>query len=282
GADLDFIDLLYFLSNDPETDIILCYVEGIKRERGNELKKVLKQNKKPIAIVKGGKTTTGSIAANTHTASISGENKIWNAIFKQNNVIEVDSIEQLISLAYLIEHYGLVKLDNFAVLSSSGGYGVILTDLIEKEGFKIPSFSPEIQEQITSIFYAHGTSSKNPLDVSAQVFNSNIIYKIIDLSLSDKNVDGLIVDLPSFYFNSNLSFRAGLDQSYENEMVEALTLGHKHKKVLIPIIKRVNCPEDWERLFKKLSKKKVPIFDDPHEFIPLLLKISKYARRSKY
>lgn len=281
GADLDFVDLLYFLINDPETKIILCYVEGIKNERGIELKKVLKQNKKPIAIVRGGQTETGAIAAKTHTATISGDNHIWKAIFTQYNIVEVDSIEQLLSFAYLIELYGVFKLKNLAVISSSGGYGVILVDLIEKAGMKVPPFSPDIQKQITQLFYSLGTSSKNPLDVSAQVFNSEAFYKIIDRALSDTNIDGMIVDLPSFYFNVDFSFRPRLDKSYENEMIESLTLGHKHKKPLIPIIKRINCPEDWERLLKKLSERNIPVFGDPHEFIPLLPKISKYIRNSK-
>ena len=99
--------------------------------------------------------------------------------------------------------------------------------------------------------------------------------------LKDENIDGLIVDLPSYYFNSDYSFRIRLDQPYENKMIEALTLGHKYKKPLIPIIKRINCPEDWDRLFKKLSERKVPVFNDPLEFIPLLRKISKFTRKRK-
>ena len=281
GTDLDFVDLLYFLINDPETQIILCYIEGIKKERGIELKKVLKQNKKPIAIVRGGQTKMGSIAAKTHTATISGENHIWKAIFTQYNVIEVDSIEVLLSFAYLIELYGLFDLKNLAVISSSGGYGVILVDLIEKAGMKVPPFSPDIQKKITQLFFTLGTSSKNPLDVSAQVFNSETFYKIIDNALSDTNIDGMIVDLPSFYFNNDLSFKTRLDKSYEDKMIETLTLGHKHKKPLIPIIKRINCPEDWERLLKKLAERNIPVFGDPHEFIPLLPKISNYIRNRK-
>ena len=96
GADLDLVDLLYFLSNDPETNIILCYIEGIKVGRIDDLKKVLEQNKKPIVVLKGGKSETGSIAAKTHTASISGDNRLWDALFKQFNIIEVDSLEQLL------------------------------------------------------------------------------------------------------------------------------------------------------------------------------------------
>ena len=285
GTDIDLVDILYFMLNDPETDIILCYLEGIKSERGEALRKVFefnnKNSKKLIIIVRGGKTKTGSIAAKTHTASISGENHIWKAIFEQYNIIEVNSIEQLLATAYLIEYYGLFELNNLAILSASGGYGVILTDLIEKAGMTVPPFSPEIQKQITSNFFALGTSPKNPLDVSAQVFSSNSVYKIIDLALSDKNIDGLIIDLPSFYFNSDHSYRIHFDPSYEDYMIEALTMGHKHKKPLIPIIKRIHCPEDRDRLFRKSMERRVPVFENPIEFIPLLPKISRYTRKKK-
>jgi acetyltransferase len=278
GADIDFVDILHFLSNDPETEIILSYVEGIKKERGRDLITVLENNRKPIIMVRGGQTKTGSVAAKTHTASISGENQIWTALYEQYNVIEVNSIEQLLHSAYLIEYYGLFDVKNIAVLSSSGGYGVILVDLIEKYGMRVPPFSQEIQEKITANFFTLGTSSKNPLDVSAQVFNSESVYNIIDFALSDENIDGMIVDLPSFYFNADLSFRISIDHEYEDKIVEALTLGHKHKKPLIPIIKRINCPGDRDRLFKKLTEKQVPVFEDPNEFIPLLTKISHFKR----
>ena len=282
GADLDFVDLLHYLINDPETDIILSYIEGIKRGRGNKLKWVLNQteNKKPIVIVKGGQTDAGSKATFTHTASISGENKIWKVLFEQFNIIEVESLEQLLHIAYLIENYGFFALDNVAVLSGSGGYGVILTDLIEKAGMKVPAFSPTIQEKLNSLFGIAGTSPKNPLDPSAQVFNIDFMYKVIDIALSDKKIDGIIVDLPSFIFFQDYDMRK--DPKFESKMIECLTLGHKHNKPLIANIIRANNPEDKERVSKKLREKKVPVFGDPFEFIPLLPKISRYSKKRKY
>jgi len=279
GADLDVVDLIHFLSNDDETEIILCYIEGVKKCRGKALKEVLAQNKKPIIILKGGKTKTGAIAAKTHTASISGENRIWKAIFNQYNVIEVESLEQLLHTAKIIDCYGLFNIENVAVFSISGGYGVILVDLIEKIGMKIPDFSPNIQKKLDSKFFTLGTSSRNPLDVSAQIYYSEVMYEIIDLALSDKKIDGLILDLPSWYFSVDFHLRK--DSTFEPNMINCLSLGHKHSKPIIPIIQRVNCPEDRERVIKKLNKRKVPVFGDPLEFIPLLPKISKCKRNYK-
>ncbi|MGQ4875597.1 MAG: CoA-binding protein [Promethearchaeia archaeon] len=279
GADLDIVDLIAFLSNDPETNIILCYAEGIKKGRGKILRIILENNKKPIIFLKGGQTKTGSIAAKTHTASISGKNQIWKALFRQTNIIEVESLEQLLYTAKLIDFYGSFELNNLAVFSISGGYGVILVDLIEKNGMNVPPFSEDIQKQLDSKFFTLGTSSKNPLDVSAQIYYSDIMKEIIELALSDKKIDGLILDLPAWYFSTQ--FHLKKDPSFEPNMIDCLCLGHKYKKPIISIIQRVNVPEDRARVYKKLTERRVPVFAEPLEFIELLPKISAYTRRKR-
>ncbi|MFX1378776.1 MAG: CoA-binding protein [Promethearchaeota archaeon] len=280
GADLDVVDLLYFLSHDSETNIILCYLEGIKEGRIEDLKMVLNQNKKPIIVLKGGQSETGSIAAKTHTASISGNKRFWNAFLKQHNVIQVNTLEQLLHTARLIDCYGIFKLNNMAVFSISGGYGVVLVDLLEKQGMKVPPFSPSIQEKLNLKFLLPGTSAKNPLDLAAQFFLENAVYETIDLALSDEKMDGLILDLPSFYLTP--IFKSSNNQSFESNILESLYLGHKHNKPLIPIIQRLNQPEERERISKRLIERNIPVFGDPLEIIPLLSKISYYKERMEH
>ncbi|MFX1277827.1 MAG: CoA-binding protein [Promethearchaeota archaeon] len=280
GADLDPVDLIYFLSEDPETDIILCYLEGIKNGRIDVLKKVLEQNKKPIICLKGGQSKSGSIAAKTHTASISGNDKLWKAFFRQYNLIEVDSLEQLLHTAHLIDCYGNFEINNLAVASVSGGYGVVMIDLLEKYGFNLPQFSSDIQEKLNSKFILPGTSPKNPLDMAAHFFFESFIYDVLNLALSDKNIDGLIIDMPSFYLTPIFT-RSRYSNSFESIVIESLSLGHKYNKPVIPIIQRLNRPEDRERVAAKLAERKVPIFSDPLQVIPLLRKISEYNKRVK-
>ncbi|MFX1391666.1 MAG: CoA-binding protein, partial [Promethearchaeota archaeon] len=277
GADIDFVDLIYFLSNDPETDIILCYIEGIKEGRVNVLKKVLENNSKPIIALKGGKSETGSIAAKTHTASISGDNRLWEGLFKQYNIIEVNSLEQLLFTARLIDCYGIFELNNLAVFSISGGYGVILADLLEKSGLKVPPFSLEIQKELDAKLLFPGTSSRNPLDLAAQFFFGNVVYEIINLALTDKNIDGLILDLPSFYLKT--VFKSMDNEMFESNIVQSLGLGHEHNKPLIPIIQRSGRIKERDRISKKLIERNIPVFGEPLEFIDLLVKISHYKRK---
>jgi acetyltransferase len=272
GADLDFVDLLHFLSNDPETDIILGYIEGLSKGRGKALQRILKENDKPIVVVKGGKSGQGSVAAKTHTGTLTGEKKMWETLFRQYGVIEVDSLEELLNAARLIECYGTFPMQNLAILSISGGYGVIMVDLLEKEGLRVPSFSNMVQGKLDEKFFTSGTSSSNPLDVSAQIYNSDSIHDIIDIALSDEKIDGLIMDLPTWYFN--MDFHLTKDENFEPTIIKAFGLGHKHEKPLIPIIQRVNCPEDRIRMVRKLSEQKIPVFGAPKEIFPLLPKIS--------
>lgn len=276
GNDVDFVDLLYFLSIDEETDVILCYLEGIKEGRGEDLLKVLKQNKKPIVVLKAGKSKGASIAAKTHTAAITGEYRVWKSIFKKHNVIEVDSVEQLLYAAKLIDAYGLFELKNVAVLSISGGYGVVLVDQIENEGMKVPPFSSETQRQLNQELSAVGTSAKNPLDVSGHMRNFKLAQQIIELVLTDKNIDGLIMDLPSWYLDT--SYDLGRISMMENNIIELMSLGLIYKKPIIPIIQRANSPEHRDRLMKILDEKKIPAFNEPLQFLSLLPKISKCAK----
>ena len=277
GADLDFVDLLSFLINDPETEIILCYLEGIKEGRIDTLKGILKNNTKPIIVLKGGQSEIGAIAAKTHTASISGNNKIWKNFFRQYNIIEVDSLEQLLHTARLIDCYGSFKLQNLAVISISGGYGVVLADLIEKSGLEVPPFSPNIQSEISKKFFMVGTSPNNPLDFAAQFFAIDTVKEVIGIVLSDKNIDGLVMDLPGFYLT--LPPRIKDTQAFFNVVFESLSLGHKHNKPLILITHHLTRPKTISNLLTKIKENKITIFGDPQEFLPLLPKISEFFKK---
>jgi acetyltransferase len=186
-------------------------------------------------------------------------------------------LEQLLNIAHLIDCYGIKRIENVAVFSISGGYGVVLTDLLEDAGLKIPNFSPEIQKKLDELFFIPGTSSTNPLDAAAQLFQGDSIKKIIDIALSDKIIDCLVMDLPSYYFDPRYFFTP--TNNFENILIETLSFGHKYNKPLIPIIQRTHTPEQRRRVSKILAAKKVPIFGDPLEVIPLLPKLSEYYKR---
>ena len=119
-----------------------------------------------------------------------------------------------------------------------------------------------------------GTSSNNPLDFAAQFFAINIVKEVIEIILSDKGIDGLIIDLPGFYLT--LSPRVKESKVFFKIMLESLNLGHKHNKPLILIMQHLTRPNTINELLTKIKDNKIAIFGDPQEFLPLLPKISNF------
>ena len=103
-----------------------------------------------------------------------------------------------------------------------------------------------------------------------------LVKNIVELVLSDKNIDGLIMDLPSFYLNTG--YQPGRTPIMERKIIEIMSLGHSYKKPIIPIIQRTNSPEHRGRVIEILNEKKIPVFNQPLEFLSLLPKISKCAK----
>lgn len=273
GADLDFVDLLAYLSKDNETDHIIIYLEGIKEGRGKVLRKVLEKNKKPIILLKGGVSNTGQIAAKTHTAALTGKNEVWDALFKQFGVIQVETLTELLSGALILDYYGTFKAKNFVIVSISGGYGVMLTDLVEKYGLNVPKFNDDIQKKIDKLFYMRGTSPRNPIDFAAQFYDMETLTEIFELALSDKKIDAMIFDIPALYFDPRFRFLKYIN--WEENLLNALSTGQKYHKPIFIIIQRVDFPEIRYDTIKKLRIKKIPVFGQPKEFLPFLQELNK-------
>ncbi len=274
GADLDLVDLLAYLSKDSETDHIIIYLEGIKEGRGKVLRKVLEKNKKPIILLKGGVSNTGQIAAKTHTAALTGKNEIWDAIFKQFGVIQVETLTELLCGALILDYYGTFKAKNFLIISISGGYGVMLTDIVEKKyGFKVPQFNVDIQEKIAKLFYMRGTSPRNPLDFAAQFYDMKTLKKIFEIALSDNEIDAMIFDVPAFYFDPRYIFLKYIN--WEENLLDALNFSKEFHKPIFIIIQRVDFPELRSDIIKMLRGKKIPVFGQPKEFLPFLKELNK-------
>ena len=153
---------------------------------------------------------------------------------------------------------------------------MVLVDLIEHYGMKVPPFSSETQREITKRFFMAGTSSNNPLDFAAQFFAISNVQEIIELALLDSNIDGLILDLPGFYLT--LPPRIQDPAAFLNVVLESLNLGHQHQKPLIVITQHLTRPRTIDPLLKDLKEKNIPVFGDPLEFIPLLPKISEFEK----
>ncbi|MBI5779900.1 MAG: acetate--CoA ligase family protein [Planctomycetes bacterium] len=201
--DVDEIDLIDYLAADKDTNVILGYLEAI--ENGRRFMEVARRVSKikPIVMVKGGSSVAGSRAASSHTGSLAGQDRAYQAGFLQSGVIRVDTLPELFDVARAFATYSgspdtskdiSLKGPRIAIITNAGGPAVMATDQIEKS--KILQMAQFTEETIAKLRagFPPGANFYNPIDVIADA-----TYERYSLALesahNDKNVDGLLAVL---------------------------------------------------------------------------------------
>jgi acetate---CoA ligase (ADP-forming) len=150
-ADIQVADGISFLAEDPETEAIACYIEAIKdRDRFIDAVTRARANGKPVIAMKVGGSAVGAAAAASHTASLAGSDVIYDAAFRQLGVERAVSPEDLIEIAYACTRGRLPRSRRLAVMTVSGGAGVLMADAAEREGVELTPLSAEAQAEVLS------------------------------------------------------------------------------------------------------------------------------------
>ncbi len=193
SVDINECDLLEYFYEDPETKIITGYIEGVKDgPRFFELlKKVCKE--KPVIIWKGGLTEGGARAVKSHTASLSGQAQVWDALFKQTGAVAVNGIDELMDVTMAFLKLPPIKGREFCVVGGGGGIGVAAADACEKAGLPLPVFPRELQQKLLGIVPAQGASVRNPVDVGSPFPPPPMLKLVMDAVFTGSDVDSLIV-----------------------------------------------------------------------------------------
>jgi acyl-CoA synthetase (NDP forming) len=181
--DLTWADFLEFMGQDPDTEVISGYIEGAKD--GARFLHVAREitHRKPVIVIKGGKSSAGSQFVSSHTGAIAGNQNIWGSVFKQSGIISVESFQDLVDHVIVFNHFRHHPMgQRIAIVSGTGGPITITVDLCEKLGLKIPTLSARIRAKLKELLPPTGTSSKNPVDVSiAAATNLTLYTKTVEL-----------------------------------------------------------------------------------------------------
>lgn len=193
AADVNECDLVEYFYEDPETKIIIGYIEGVKNgPRFFELlKKVTKV--KPVILWKGGLTEGGARAVKSHTASLSGQAQVWDALFKQSGAIGVNGLNELMDTTLGLLHLPVIRGRKFCVVGGGGGIGVAAADACERAGISLPVFPRELQQKLLKIVPPQGASVRNPVDIGSPFPAPPMLKAVLDTVFTDIDIDGLIV-----------------------------------------------------------------------------------------
>ncbi|MCD6524651.1 MAG: CoA-binding protein [Thermococcus sp.] len=188
-ADLDFAELMEYLADTEEDKAIALYIEGIRD--GRKFIEVAKRvtKKKPVIALKAGKSESGARAASSHTGSLAGSWKIYEAAFKQSGVLVAETIDDMLSMARAFTQ-PLPKGKRVAIMTNAGGPGVLTADELDKRGLKLANLEEKTMEELRS-FLPPMAAVKNPVDMIASARGEDY-YRTAKALLEDPNVDMLI------------------------------------------------------------------------------------------
>ena len=229
AADLNECDFIRYFRDDPETEIIAAYMEGVKD--GKRFLKVLKEaaSEKPVVIFKAGHTEAGSRGAASHTASIAGSSEVWNAALKQAGAVQVYSLEELVDMLVLLNFLSPPSGRNISIVGFGGGAGIQAADSCTDQGMNVPLSPQELQDELAEICGGRaGSIFKNPFDLWPKAGSKGTSAAIENISEWEKT-DILMVHIQ---FDLNPSVRNMMYKPYLDTL-KRLAPEIKHKTVVI-------------------------------------------------
>ncbi|MHA1310431.1 MAG: CoA-binding protein [Candidatus Helarchaeota archaeon] len=252
---LKFSDFISYFSEIDRADIIAGYFEGFSRFNeleGKILIDILKKNKKPILLLKGGTTSDGKRAVSSHTGTIASNSNLWNCIFKQSNAIKIETYEELIdsTIAFYFckEYYPTVK--SLLIITWSGGKAVLGVDRTINLGIKVPEIQEPTKTKMKSMISIGSIS--NPLDLP-WIGRSEKFSEICKLAISELYIGGVIFETYA---------PRQFDERYEIYFQNILKIFNhckNYKKPFLMSLPFANIKQR-EKLKEKFIKYSIPIF----------------------
>ncbi|HJR92721.1 MAG TPA: GNAT family N-acetyltransferase [Acidimicrobiia bacterium] len=189
-ADVSGNDLLLSWENDPQTDVILLYLEsfGNPKKFSRIARRIARS--KPIIAVKSGRTAAGSRAASSHTGALASSDLAVDALFRQAGVIRVETIEELFGVGSLLADQPIPKGRKVAIVTNAGGPGILAADAVEANGLEIPQLSDELQQRLRTELPSEAAVA-NPVDLIASGGAEQYEFTVTTLLESDE-VDAVI------------------------------------------------------------------------------------------
>ncbi|ENN95728.1 acetyl CoA synthetase [Methanocaldococcus villosus KIN24-T80] len=190
--DIQESDLLEYFLEDDDTEIIVLYIEGLKDKRFLKVaKKVAK--KKPIIVLKAGRSEEGKRAAKSHTGSLAGDDVVYDTAFKEAGIIRAKTFEELIDLIHIFSTQPIMEKNEIGVITNAGGFGVLAADACADHNLKLANFEKSTIEKLKEVL-PETANITNPLDIIGDATPERY-EKATKILLEDKNIHGLLVIL---------------------------------------------------------------------------------------
>ncbi len=259
-CDVDEIELLEYFEQDKETKVIGLYIEGTRDGRKfiETAKRITKQ--KPVVVLKGGRTEKGMEAAQSHTKSIAGLDRVFDAAFKKAGIIRANSIDEMYDACKAMSTLPPPAGANVSIITSSGGSGILATDACEEIGLKVVDLPVKISEELKQKLPPE-CIIRNPLDLTGSA-TSQLYDEVLSTILPSDVVNSAIVII-------------GDPMPGITDVIEKHLRGGKP---IIPVMLGGGKAEDEE--FAKMASRKIAAYRSPSRGAQALASLFKYSKTS--
>jgi len=205
-ADVDVADAIHFFAEDPDTHVIAAYAEGLKeRERLFAALEAARRARKPIVMMKVGRSEIGAQAARAHTASLAGSDAVCDAVFRQFGVHRARTADEMFDVAYAAQRRQFPTRGRLGVMTISGGAGVLMADAASDHGLTLPPMPETAQAELMKI--VPFANPRNPVDITGQAFNDlhGIVTGFMSRMLAEGGYDAIATFFTSWASSPSMS-----------------------------------------------------------------------------
>jgi len=263
-SDVDEADMIHYLAQDPDTNVIGLYVEGLGdgRKFMNSAKNVIKEYQKPIVVFKNGRSTKGAKQAASHTGSLGGSFAVISGAFEQTGIISVDSYEELTSALKALTWQPVPKGNRIAMVTNGAGPIIAAIDNFERLNLELAQLSDQTMKSFKEHYPATYVIG-NPCDVTGSASADDYRFAI-QAFLDDPNVD---IVMPWFVFQ---------DDPLEEKIVDILGDLQKQKKK--PILVGAMGGPFTEKISKKIEAFNIPVYESVITWITAAGSLAKWQK----
>jgi len=271
-VDVDESDVLDYLDRDPTTRVIMVYLEGASKGRRMMESLARVTQKKPVLILKSGRTEAGKRAIASHTGSLSGEDHIYRAAFAQAGAVRAESLPQLIDLARVFTTQPSSKGNRLGIITTSGSLGALATDVAVSGGLVVPPLSPSMVKKVQAISPGW-MNVKNPLDIGP----SGIFGMLLPMLLADPGIDMVLGIMVIPYVAIRHFKTAGITAGNWFGDVASIREQYSDKPLLGVVVGHPEFVNDID----SLCGPSIPVFTSPEAAAQAMVALWNYSKARK-
>jgi len=232
ALDLNEADFLDFFAEDPDTDVIAAYIEGVKEGRRffGSLRRAAAR--KPVVVLKGGRSAAGHAAASSHTAALASQMSVWEATVRQAGALEVHTVSEMVDLMVAFTNAGPVRGNRVGVMGGAGGGMVEAADLCAEAGLELPALSDDMREALREKLPHAWDWISNPIDISITGGGHSDTFLLLEMMAASPDFDAIISNVSGIEW----ALSRGDEKMFREMLDRAKTLGNESGKATMLVM----------------------------------------------